>query len=95
MFGDRNAVAGMQPRHADPSAAADIEIDPVDAGAELLDEAKPPGLGQQFFRHRGRHDECDVRVAQYRRARGQGAFFDERTVQFAGTAASIAVLMCG
>ena len=46
VLGDRDAVAGMQPRHADPLLAADIEIDAVDAGAELLDELKPLGLGQ-------------------------------------------------
>ncbi len=44
MLGDRNAVAGMQPRDADPPLAAGIEIDPVDTGAKLLDEAKLAAL---------------------------------------------------
>jgi hypothetical protein len=63
MLGDRNAVAGMQPRHADPPRPAGIEIDPVDTGAKLLDEAKPPRFGQQFFWYRGRHDMRDVGIA--------------------------------
>jgi hypothetical protein len=57
--------------------AAKIEIDAVDAGAEFLDQAEAPRLGQHFLRHRRRHDEDDVGFADQRHARGEGILVNE------------------
>jgi len=76
-FGDGNRIAGIQPRHADAMGAAEIEIDAVDAGAEFLDEAETTRLGQHFLRHRRRHDEDNVGIANQRRARGERILIDE------------------
>src|SRR5262249_49903608 len=54
-----------------------IEVDAVDTGAELLNETQPPRLGEQFLRHRSRHYEGDISVAQDCRTGSQAVFLDE------------------
>ncbi|OIQ74641.1 hypothetical protein GALL_437020 [mine drainage metagenome] len=77
VLGDRDRIARMQPRHADASLTAEIEIDAFDAGAEFMDKAEMARLGQHFLRHRRRHDEDDVGIADQLYARGERILIDE------------------
>jgi hypothetical protein len=77
VLGDRNAVAGVKACDADAAFATRIEIDVVDAGAELLDEAELlPGRHRLFGDRRG-HDKGDVRITDGGNTRRQGGFVDE------------------
>ena len=95
VLGDRNAVAGVKACDTDAAFATRIEIDVVDAGAELLDEAELLPGRHHLFRDRRGHDKGDVRIADGGNTRRQDGFVDEVRTPTAGTAASIAALMCG
>jgi hypothetical protein len=90
VFGHGHRISGLQPRHADASLTAEIEIDLVKTGAELLDQAKPVRLSQQLLRHRRRHDEDDIGTAAASEFSSM-----KRAVQSEGMAASMVALICG
>src|SRR5487761_2043966 len=80
VLGDRNAVAGVKAPDTDAAFATRIEIDVVDAGAELLDKAKLLPGRHHLFRDRRGHDKGDVRIADGGHALGQSGFFDDHSM---------------